>query len=271
MGDASTALVVADDEAAAYPLLRFGRNQYSFPKEKAIVSRREALEVTYEEFVSFMGLSTSPSRSPDKWKSFLTVNNYGMVEVAEGRYPFCMFDVAGHPQMKHFIFFVPTDAAAKLLPQLHEEVSQDPEAHGIKINSAKTVESRAKHKARLDSLLWKPEDCQAITKSGSKKNCVPTPTANGWKVVPANLQLTICTADELAKQPKAKKTAGKRKADDEVEVSGVKIKTNVGFDAVSKLVSVDVGANYSTKVIDGTLHIVCYGPTAEVEDVEDEE
>lgn len=264
----TTAIAVRDSEASYRPVVRWGRGQYKFPRADAIVPARDSMKITLEEFVSFMTTGTSPSRSPEKWKRFVTVQNFGMAKVKEGRYPYVMFDVEGHPQMKDVIIFIPIEPAAKLLPALHEEVKEDPEKHGLKITTAKTTESRAKHQARLDELLWKPEYCTSSqNKTGVEKPTTPNPMTNNWIHIPSNSQVKWCCAPEKGAKANVSKKTGKRKdrdatADAELP-GGVRVKTDVDFGNISMIASVPVGTQYTTTVVNGVLNIVVYGGVAE--------
>lgn len=209
-----------------------------------------------------MTTGTSPSRSPEKWKNYITVSNYGMAKVKEGRYPYVMFDVEGHPQMKEVIIFVPIEPAAKLLPALYEEAKADPEKFGLKITTAKTAESRAKHQARLDNLQWTPQDCvSSQNKSGLMKSTTPNPLTNNWLHVPAAFHIKWCCRVDKAAKVAAKKTGKRKERDGEGDVlpGGVCVKTDVDFGNVTLMASVPVGTQYTTKVIDGVLNIIVYG------------
>jgi len=274
----TTAVAVRDSEANYRPAVRWGRGQYKFPRVDAIVPARDAMDITLEEFVSFMTTGTSPSRSPEKWKRFVTVQNFGMAKVKEGKYPYVMFDVVDHPQMKDVIIFIPIEPAAKLLPALHEEVKDDPEKYGLKIKTAKTAESRAKHQTRLDELLWKPEYCTSSqNKAGVEKPTTPNPLTNNWLHIPNNFQVKWCCAPDKAAKATAtaSKKTGKRKdrdatADAELP-GGVCVKTDVEFGNVSMLASVPVGSHYTTTVVNGMLNIVVYGGVTEAPIAVDEE
>jgi hypothetical protein len=271
---AETAVAVRDSEESFRPILRWGRGQYVFPKEKAIVAAKEAMKVSLAEFVSFMTTGTSPSRSPEKWRKFVTHNNYGVVAVDEGKYPFVVFDVEGHPQMKEVIHFLPLEPAAKLLPAIHEAIKDDPEAHGIKIKTARTPESKAKHQARLDNLIWKPEDCvSSQNKSGTLKPTQPNPMSNKWVHVPTAFQVKWCCVPEKDNKSAKKSGSSKRKDRDlgEALPAGVRIKTDVDFPGISLMASIPVGSSYTTKVIDGQLQVVVYGTATATEEAEEED
>lgn len=260
----TTTVAVRDSEATYRPAVRWGRGQYKFPRADAIVPARDAMKITLEEFVSFMTTGTSPSRSPEKWKRFVTVQNFGMAKVKEGKYPYVMFDIVDHPQMKDVIIFIPIEPAAKLLPALHEDVKDDPEKYGLKINTAKTAESRAKHQARLEELLWKPEYCTSSqNKAGVEKPTTPNPLTNNWLHIPNNFQVKWCCAPDKPAKATASKKTGKRKdrdaATDAELPGGVCVKTDVEFGTISMLASVPVGAHYTTTVVNGMLNIVVYG------------
>jgi hypothetical protein len=256
----STAVTVRDSESDFRPVLRWGRGQFVFPCEKAVVAAREALPISLDDFKAFMTTGTSPSRSPEKWRPYVTYTNYGIVEVEEGRYPYVVFDVEGHPQMREVIHFVPFEPAAKLLPALYEEAKDDPEKHGFKVKSSKTPEGRAKHQARLDGLQWTPKDCvSSQNKSGKEKPAQPNPMTNRWTHIPVQHQVKWCCAPE--KEAKSsKKATGKRKDRNEDTLpAGVCIKTDVEFPGISMMASIPVGSNYVTKVVDGHLKVVVYG------------
>lgn len=258
----TTAVSVRDSEANYRPLCRWGRGQYRFSKSDAIVPARDSLKISLAEFTSFMTTGTSPSRSPEKWKKFITVSNYGMARVKEGRYPYAMFDVEGFPAMKEVIIFIPIEPAAKLLPALYEEAKADPEKYGLKVDTAKTAESRAKHQARLDNLQWKPSDCTSSqNKSGVVKPTTPNPIVNSWVHVPASFQIKWCCTQTKASKSTASKKSGKRKdrdGDGDDLPGGVRVKTDVDFGNVTLLASVPVGSSFTTKVVDGVLHVVVY-------------
>jgi len=268
-----TVVSVLDSESDFRPVLRWGRGQYRFPRDNAVVFAKEAMIVTLKEFVSFMTTGTSPSRSPEKWRRFVSVQNYGMVRVDEGRFPFVVFDVVGHPQMKEVVHFLPFEPAAKLLPALYEQHKDDPEAAGLKIHSAKTPESRAKHQARLDNLLWKPTDCTSSqNKSGSMKPTQPNPMSNKWSHVPGNYQVKWCCSPEKDSKPAKKPVLTKRKdreLGDESMPHGFKIKTDVDFPGICLMASIPVGNNYTTKVIDGNLQVIVYGTAVNSANVDD--
>jgi hypothetical protein len=213
-----------------------------------------------------MGSGTSPSRSPDKWRSFVTVHNYGLIKVDEGLFPYVVFDVENHPQMKEVVHFLPIEPAAKLLAALYEEVKDDPESHGIKINSAKTPESRAKHQARLDGLKWKPEDCMSSqNKSGKEKPTQPNPMSNKWTHIPTQHQVKWCCQPDKDTKT-AKKATGKRKdRGEETLPNGVRVTTDVDFPGISLVASIPVGSNFTTKVVEGHLKVVVYGSAADEE------
>lgn len=270
-----TALVVNEGDEAYYPCLRWGRGQYKIPRDECIVSAKIALQVTLDEFVSFMGMGTSPSRSPEKWRKFLTITNYGMISSKEGLYPFAVFDVIDHPQMANFIHLIPSEPAAKLLPALYEQVKDDPEAHGLRIETAKTPESRAKHQARLDNLAWKPEMCMAGKPPSSRSKAIaPSPIANGWLPLPTEKFVKWCVVSERRSVAQASRKIGgnKREIDDDVELPcGVRVRTDVGFGSVAMLASVPVGEHFSTKIVGGRLEVVVFrDDVVETEGVETE-
>jgi hypothetical protein len=264
----TTTVVLRDGEENYRPAIRWGRGQYKFPKSEAIVAAREAMKITLDEFKSFMTTGTSPSRSPEKWKKYVTVANYGMQKVKEGKYPYVMFDVEGHPQMKEVIIFIPIEPASKLLPALYEQVKGDPEAAGIKIKSGKTAESRAKHQARLDELQWKPEHCvSSQNKTGVEKPTMPNPMTNNWVHIPAAFQVKWCCAPDKTAKSAQKKTEKRKERDaaNDLLPGGVRVKTDVGFGSVSLMAAVPVGSHYTTTVVDGVLNVIVYGNVAEVE------
>lgn len=269
----TTAIAVRDSESNYRPVVRWGRGQYKFPRADAIVPAREGMKITLEEFVSFMTTGTSPSRSPEKWKRFVSVQNFGMAKVKEGKYPYVMFDVIDHPQMRDVIIFIPIEPAAKLLPALHEEVKDDPERYGLKIKTGKTPESRAKYQAKLDELLWKPEYCTSSqNKAGVDKPTTPNPVMNNWLNIPNAFQIKWCCAPDKAKAVGSKKTNKRKDRDSSTDVelpSGVRVKSDVEFGNISLLASVPVGAHYTTTIVNGVLNIVVYGsagaPAAEPE------
>ena len=273
-GSDSTALAVADSEEQWYPCLRWGRGQYVFPKADCIVTVKEALQVTLDEFVSFMGTNTSPSRSPEKWRNYLTGTNYGLVKAKEGVYPFAMFDVEGFPQMKHTVHLIPSEPVAKLLPALYESYKDDPEAHGFKVKSAKTESQRAKHQARLDGLNWKPEMCMGESKAGKTKPTSPSPTANAWTPLPSPRWIKWCVTPEKRASASgggaSKGGGGKRERDEDSELlsSGIRARTDLGFGNVAMLASIPVGEHYTTKVVGGRLEVTVYTEAAEEEAVE---
>ena len=274
-GSDSTALAIADSEEQWFPCLRWGRGQYAFPKAECQVTVKEALPVTLDEFVSFMGVGTSPSRSPEKWRQYLTVSNYGIVKTKEGVYPFAMFDVVGHPQMKNTVHLIPSEPAAKLLPALYEAAKEDPEAHGLKLAS-KSDSQRAKHQARLDGLQWKPEMCMGTGKSGATKPTSPSPTTNAWKPLPPSFWIKWCVTPEKRATPSAGGAASKggsgskRERDEDAELlgSGIRARTDLGFGNVAMLASIPVGEHYSTKVVGGRLEVTVYADGADEEGAE---
>ena len=236
--------------------------------------------------MSFSTVGTSPSRSPEKWRLYVTASNYGIVACEEGKYPFVsdnklstatfpallpthyyysqvMFDIEGHPAMKEVIHFIPLEPATKLLPALYESVKDDPEAHGIKINSAKTEESRSKHRARLENLQWSPSDCMSSqNKSGIRKASLPNPLTNKWASVPGPFMIKWCVSPD---SKLGKKTVGtKRKANDALP-SGFEVKSDVDFPGVKFLATVPVGTDFSTKLIDGKLNIVVFDKSKQAE------
>ena len=263
----STAVTVRDSELNYRPLCRWGRGQYRFSKSDAIVPARDSLKISLAEFTSFMTTGTSPSRSPEKWKKYITIANYGMARVKEGRYPYVMFDVEGFTQMKDVIIFVPIEPAAKLLPALYEEAKSDPEAFGLKVLTAKTAESRAKHQARLDNLQWTPMDCVSNqNKSGLLKSTTPNPLTNNWVHVPAAFQIKWCCSNDKSAKAIAKKTGKRKERDGEGDAlpGGVCVKTDVDFGNVTLMASIPVGTQYTTRVVDGVLNIVVYGNVTEL-------
>ena len=221
------------------------------------------MPISLGEFVSFSTVGTSPSRSPEKWRLYVTASNYGIVSCEEGKYPFVMFDIEGFPAMKEVIHFLPLEPATKLLPALYESVKDDPEAHGIKINSAKTEESRSKHRARLENLQWSPSDCMSSqNKSGIRKASLPNPLTNKWSSVPAPFMIKWCVS---ADSKLGKKTVGtKRKANDALP-SGFEVKSEIDFPGVKFLATIPVGTDFSTKLIDGKLNIVVYDKSKSAE------
>ena len=265
----TTTLSVRDDEDVAhyYPVLRWGRSQFRFPTADCVVTVKETMNVTLDEFTSFMSTGTSPSRSPEKWKKFVTVRNLGMVTVKEGVYPYVMFNVEGHPQMANVVHFLPTEPAAKLLPMLYAEVKEDPEAFGIKIHSAKTAESRAKHQARLDALQWTPSMCMSSqNKTGVVKTTLPNPPFNNWEHVPSKHHVKWCCTPERQRPTSAatKKpsTTGKRKDRDEPPPGAI-FMTNPGFGNTNYMCELPVGNSYTTTIHNGRLCVVVYGDLTE--------
>lgn len=233
------------------------------------------MAISLAEFVSFCTSGTSPSRSPEKWKKYVSANNYGMVSVDEGRYPFVMFDVDGFPAMKEVVHFLPLEPALKLLPALYDLVKDDPESHGIKINSSKNEDSRQKHRARLENLKWVPTDCvSSQNKSGTTKPTLPNPLTNRWTHVPTAFQVKWCVQPE-AKATKKSVSGSKRKANDALP-QGVEFKSDIEFNGVKFLATIPVGKKYSTKLFDGKLNIVVYDnvnnddEVLETEDAEDD-
>lgn len=259
-----TAVVLHEGSKDYYPVLRWGRAQYRFPKEDCLVLPREAKSVTLEEFTSFMNSGSNPSRSPERWRNFVTQHNYGMYKCKEGKYPFVMFDVQGFPDMKNTVHFLPIEPATKLLPAIYEKVKDDPEANGIKVNSAKSAEAKAKHQARLDELDWKPAYCMSSqNKSGESKPSMPNPLTNSFEVIPIAHWIKWCTTPaKTAKSTKKTTTGSKRKcspaAQDQELPGGLLVRTDVGFGNLDALYSVPVGSTYTTQLVDGMLNIAVY-------------
>ena len=274
----STALTVREEQL--YPVLRWGRSQFSIKKDVCIVQPKESLKITYDDFISFMGTTNSPSRSPDRWKQFLTPLNYGMLKSIEGRYPFAMFDVEGHPSSKEFIFLIPQDVATKLLPILYKSIKDDPDAHGVRVNTSKTSESKEKHRLRLENLQWSPSDCvSSQNKSGVEKACQPNPLSNGWSVLPAASWVHWFVKTEKKKtEPASTKRTGKRKAEPsdvfELPLGGA-VKKNIGISSIREIYSIPA-KKFVTNHRNGFLDVIvyedgAYGDAEEVQEVDEAE
>jgi hypothetical protein len=265
----STALVAPGLPTDAFPCVRFGRAQYTIPKDDMLVKVKKPLSITLEEFVSMFGTKSSPSRSPHKWGKFVSVLNYGIVKVNEGRYPIVVFDVEGHPEMKNFAHFVPLDPARELFPKLYATVSEDPAAAGVKLDHG-SEERRVKEQARIDGLQWKPDDCTSSNnKSGTTKPVQPSPTANGWRVVPDAQTASWCTPKEapttVAKPTKV--AGGKRKAEEALP-EGFAVRVGDSIEEVAWTARLPVGGEYSTKKVGDVLIVTSYAPAVKVDEDE---
>ena len=257
-----------------YPLVRFGRSQYTVPKGDVEVGIKKRMHVTVDEFKSFMGAGTSPSRSPSVWRPYLNAFNLAFVKFAEGVYPLTCFDVEDHPQMSNCFHFVPADVAKVLIPEIQAEAQADPAKYGFKLDSG-TEESKVKYQKRLDALAWVPTDCQTENnKAGVLKPTVPSPQTNKWSTVAtAKHVVWCCTPPKRKTQPPAN---GKRKLEEFSMPAGVRVKTDLGFDGVRMIASIDVGEDFTHHVSNGVLKVVVYGQPQEEEgeeaagDVDDE-
>jgi len=261
----STALSLPMAESF-YPLIRFAKNQYSAPKNKMKLKVKAPKKLTLAEFNKIFVSRSTTSRSPTIWKPHLTAQNVGMVEVAEGIYPVCCFDVEDHDQMKKFLHFIPLEPASKLIPALFQAATEDPEDFGFIVNSG-SESSKAKHQARLDALNWEPSMCQSSNnRSGVMKPCIPSPLSNGWGVVPVQHVLDWAVPAESATPVDNKpRTPGiilqNRKRLGELLPRGVKVTRTDELPAdqrVAMLIEIPVGADYTTKEIDGVLFVTTY-------------
>ena len=76
----STALVLAEDTSAEdisqyYPLVQYGRLQFSVPQSSFKSKIRTPMPISLEDFATFVRLKSNPSRAADRWRSFLNVKN----------------------------------------------------------------------------------------------------------------------------------------------------------------------------------------------------
>ena len=194
----STALVLAEDTSAEeisqyYPLVQYGRLQFSVPQSSFKSKIRTPMPISLEDFATFVRLKSNPSRAADRWRSFLNVKNLCEVIVDEGSYVYSSFDVAGHPSMKYRLIPIPGEVATKLFPEMHAEAIANPERYDLKLD-AERDDVRARHHARLAVLEWRPTNC---LKKDTKRPGVPSPReqSSGWRQVPAARFIPSCLKD----------------------------------------------------------------------------
>tara|TARA_B110000444_G_scaffold118181_1_gene111156 strand:- start:239 stop:1177 length:939 start_codon:yes stop_codon:yes gene_type:complete len=229
-----------------------------------VVKVKKPVEVTFDEFVGLFGYKSSPSRSPDKWSRFVTVQNYGLVAVNEGIYPLVIFDVAGHPEMSKFAHFVPIEPASKLFPKLYAAAKEAPESFGLKIHHS-NPERAQKDTARLEGLRWTPSDCIGLnSKTGLEKAVMPSPSSNRWKpisepfllnwCVPREAPPTTTTTTTATTTPASSKAsaASKRKIDEVALPDGFAFQQSA-LPCVLWTMQLPVGNVFSVKKVGGSI------------------
>jgi hypothetical protein len=173
-------MVVADDSTDSFPCVRYRQSYYIIPKSKFVVKIKAPFKISYEQFLAMHNTKgNNASKSPKEWAPFISQKSFGIVEVNDGKYPVCMFDVDGHEEMRKFAHFVPPEVASKVFPELYRRCAEDPEAAGLKISSG-SDETRERAQQRLDGLRWTPADCFA---PGSEKCTLPNPHSCAWPLV----------------------------------------------------------------------------------------
>ncbi|MDA9633343.1 hypothetical protein N9S81_00225 [bacterium] len=149
---------------------------------------RKALAVDKASYFSVLTNKGVCSRAAGKWEKMLVPNNCILLKGKEGLYPYCAFDVEGHPEQKHKLIPIPSDVAIKVFPKIYADAQENPSKYGLKLDDS-DADVRARHQQRLNIFLWKPEDCAKPDADGKLKPCLISPPLNSWAQCPTLSQI----------------------------------------------------------------------------------
>lgn len=252
-----------------YPVVAFGKSQFSVKtgSDSTYTAMKKPLSVTKEAYFSVLTNKGVCSRAASKWESMLTPNNCTILNGKEGRYPYCAFDVIGHPEQKNKLIPIPADVAVKVFPKIHADATENPSKYGLKLHDVDS-EIRTRHKQRLDMFLWTPEMCSKVDADGKSKPCVISPPLNSWSQCPTVSQIPNL-GKELAgdgcdgskpRSSSAKPKGGKRKGPPaEVDMEGISVMSDNLISGMRKIVRVDVGGGtHNVTTQNGAVYVTLF-------------
>ena len=261
-----TSMAVVLSPESTYPVVAFGKSQFSVKSatDSVHTPMKKPLSVTKEAYFSVLTNKGVCSRAASKWEAMLTPNNCTMLSGKEGKYPYCAFDVIGHPEQKHKFIPVPADVAVKVFPKIHADATENPSKYGLKIDDP-DPDIRARHKQRLDMFLWTPDMCAKDDADGKAKPCVISPPLNSWSQCPTvsqipNLGKELVTDDGSKPKASTKNKGGKRKGSpSDVDMGGITAMTENLMPGMRKIVRIEHGkCTYTVTSQGGGLYVTLY-------------